>query len=135
MQIWIECDLFAIKCKRRVFLCVFSLVFASNIFECVVVFKLIEKKKQKISIFVFWFITQTFTQLTNRLRACFARTSVFYNLLIKLMYHMFEYVAVVVAYFASFFYDYTIFNKVTRKRMIDKKIYESIKKSLKLLII
>ncbi len=42
----------------------------------------------KISIFDFWLVTQSFVKLLSRMKACFDRTIVLYNLLIDLIYHM-----------------------------------------------
>ncbi len=45
---------------------------------------------QKISIFDFWLATQSSVKLLSRIRACFDRTIVLYNLLIDLIYHMLQ---------------------------------------------
>ncbi len=43
---------------------------------------------RKISIFDFWLATQSSVKLLSRMRACFDRTIVLYNLSIDLIYHM-----------------------------------------------
>ncbi len=43
---------------------------------------------RKISIFDFWLATQSPVKLLSRMRACFNRTIVLYNLSIDLIYHM-----------------------------------------------
>ncbi len=43
---------------------------------------------RKISIFDFWLATQSSVKLLSRIRACFNRTIVLYNLSINLIYHM-----------------------------------------------
>ncbi len=43
---------------------------------------------RKISNFDFWLATQSSVKLLSRIRACFDRTIVLYNLLIDLIYHM-----------------------------------------------
>ncbi len=43
---------------------------------------------RKISIFDFWLATQSSVKLLSRMRACFDRTIVLYNLVIDLIYHM-----------------------------------------------
>ena len=43
---------------------------------------------RKISIFDFWLATQSSVKLLSRMRACFDRTIVLYNLLIDLIYYM-----------------------------------------------
>ncbi len=43
---------------------------------------------QKISNFDFWLATQSSVKLLSRMRACFDRTIVLYNLSIDLIYHM-----------------------------------------------
>ncbi len=44
----------------------------------------------KISIFDFWLATQLSVKLLSRMRACFDRTIMLYNLLINLIYHMLQ---------------------------------------------
>ncbi len=43
---------------------------------------------RKISIFDFWLATQSTVKLLSRMRACFDHTTVLYNLLIDLIYHL-----------------------------------------------
>ncbi len=43
---------------------------------------------RKISLFNFWLATQSSVKLLSRMRACFDRMIVLYNLLIDLIYHM-----------------------------------------------
>jgi len=45
-------------------------------------------RTRKNSNFGFWLATQSSVQLLSRIGACFARTSVLYNLLVKLVYYM-----------------------------------------------
>jgi len=45
---------------------------------------------RKVSIFDFWLATQSSVKLLSRIRACFDRTIVLYNLPIDLIYHMLQ---------------------------------------------